>query len=232
MLIAVLAAGACEKKEQPPDKPDTPAAHPAGIDPEPVPLNTPTETFPPVPTYPPTWTPSPAPTYFRPPTETPFPTYTPLPSSTPTAEVVAGAVMEGDQLIVTAKNADLANAVLTAYQDAGHPTLQEPPVVEAEYNGRIRIELVFYNDFLKEETRLDTQALLTVANGRIALDELAPTRQSDGPMITEQAVLSALEIVTNGLNRAIMSQVDAASDYLTLSTIQVQPGYIQAVFAP
>ncbi|MBN1681494.1 MAG: hypothetical protein JW966_14530 [Anaerolineae bacterium] len=220
-LALMLVAGACGS-----DKASTPSATPIPTTPAPV-ITPATET-----PLPPTWTPSPTTT--PPPTHTLVPTFTPRPSVTATPGLTPGAVLDDEnRLIVTALQTDVTAAIQDAYTGQAPELLAAPPAVTLGYNGRIDIELTFFNEFLEQESLVTTQARLEISNGLITLVEIPGARELYGALVSDQTLRSALSIIEVSLNTAISDRAQSAQPGTRqLTAVWVYPGYLEATFSP
>ncbi len=164
------------------------------------------------------------------PTPIPRPTSTPIPSITPTPGATPGAVGDEKRLVVTIIDEGIKSTVDAVYASQHPPTLNQPPKVTMGYNGHVEITLVFYNDFLDQETEATVEALASVQNGLILLEEIVPARQVNGPDVSEASIRAGLTLVEVGLNRAVMEMAQQRAGSTPLSTVLVYPGYLVATF--
>ena len=193
---------------------------------------TPPPSVTPLPTqeFPPTWTPSPLP-----PTRTPAPsatsTLTPTlrPTRTPTPGLTPGAVIEENgRVIVTALAEHLNAGIASIYFDQSPGGLNAPPVITLGYAGQFAVDLAFYNAFLDEEGTVSLEALLSIGDGQIILEEQPDTRRTEGALVADRDVRAALGLVQAGLNLAVSDLAGLQPDTFLVESVYIRPDYLEA----
>ncbi|MBN1202803.1 MAG: hypothetical protein JXJ20_13205 [Anaerolineae bacterium] len=185
---------------------------------------------------PPTWTATPPTAPL--PTQTTVPTFTPRPTLTLTPGLTPGAVWEDDtRLVVTARAAKLNVAIREEFNDAAFNTgeflgkLFKPPMITLDYGGRVQIDLDFYNAFLEREGHIHTEALVSVQDGVLVLDEIADAREAEGALVNENDVRAGLAVAADGITRGLLATAgDDLPESFRLAEARIYPGHVEAVF--
>jgi hypothetical protein len=132
---------------------------------------------------------------------------------------------------VTALESDLNMAIASAFYAQDSRLTTVPPVVTLDYGGQVRIEMAFYNSFLNRNSQVITQVWLSVADGRIAVDERPGTRKVSGGLVSDQSVRAGLTLAEDGITRALTALAGSSPGAYRLYSLAVYPGYIRAIFA-
>jgi hypothetical protein len=140
-----------------------------------------------------------------------------------------GAVVEEDgRVIVTALAEHLNAGIASVYFDQSPDGLNAPPVVTLGYAGQIVVDLTFYNAFLDEEGTVSLEALLSVGEGQIVVEEKPDTRRAEGALVADRDVRAALGLVQAGLNLAVSDLAELQPDTFHVDSVYVRPDYLEA----